>query len=185
MRDWSIAGFSLIEVLVSLFILSLGVIGAASMQLTALRTSQQSGFQHVALQLATDIADQLRLSVANNLGDPSNPLLTLDFKNNGKAVTPVAPCYGAASNCDELALAAFGVYEVQSRVALLLPQGRVKVCRDGQPWDDDANSYRWSCSGGASKAPLVVKLGWRQPSTGMPDQAQAPAMPQLVLLVGS
>ncbi|MFD2273251.1 type IV pilus modification protein PilV [Undibacterium arcticum] len=51
-------GFTLIEVLISVFVLALGVIGAAGMQLVAMRTGQQSGAQSLAVQLATEMADK-------------------------------------------------------------------------------------------------------------------------------
>src|SRR5690606_15894095 len=53
-------GFSLIEVLVAVFVLAVGVIGAAGMQLAALRTTQQSSFQTRALHLAAEMADYMR-----------------------------------------------------------------------------------------------------------------------------
>jgi len=170
---------------VSLFILSLGIIGAASMQLTALRTSQQSGFHHVALQLAMDTADQIRAVAASNVSDISNPLLTLDFQSSGNFAVPAVLCHGTTSNCDGQALAAFAIYETQSRMKMMLPQGRIKVCRDDMPWDDSVNSYTWDCSASGSATPLVVKLGWREPQDGMAAGARLSATPQLVLVVRS
>ena len=54
-------GFSLIEVLISVFVLAVGVIGAAGMQLTALRTTQQSVFQTKALHLATEMLSLIHI----------------------------------------------------------------------------------------------------------------------------
>jgi len=53
-------GFSLIEVLIAVFVLALGVIGVAGMQLTAMRTSQQSAFQTTAVELPAEMADKMR-----------------------------------------------------------------------------------------------------------------------------
>src|SRR2546427_10175686 len=53
-------GFTLIEVLISVLVLALGVIGAAGMQLVAMRTGQQSGAQSLAVQPATEMADKMR-----------------------------------------------------------------------------------------------------------------------------
>ncbi len=145
MRQQARTGFSLVEVLVSLFILSFGVIGAASMQLTALRTTQQASFHGIALQLATDVADQVRMFAGSSISDAANPLLAFDFKSGEKILPPSALCYGAASGCDELSLAEFGIYEVQKRIEGLLPQGRIKVCRDAMPWNGSAGAYNWEC----------------------------------------
>jgi type IV pilus assembly protein PilV len=84
-----------------------------------------------------------------------------------------------------MALAEFGVYEVQSRIKLLLPQGRVKVCRDALPWDASSNKYTWDCHTGSGIAPIVVKLGWRELQDGMPAGDRPATNPQLVMLVQS
>lgn len=178
-------GFSLVEVLVSLCVLSLGVIGAASMQLSALRTTRQAGFHNIALQLATDIADQVRASPASSFGATGNALLTLDFKSSEQAPAAPAPCWDAASGCDSAGMAAFASYEVQSRLKNMLPQGRIKVCRDAAPWDDQAQAYRWDCDSASSLAPIVVKLGWRDPGENTPGNAKPASQPQFVLLVQS
>lgn len=66
----SVAGFSLIEVLVAMFLLVIGVLGAASMQLNALKYSQTSGARTQAAFLAYSIVDMMRANsvaaVANN-----------------------------------------------------------------------------------------------------------------------
>lgn len=179
------AGFSLVEVLVSLCLLSLGCIGAASIQLSALRTTQQSAFHNIASHLATDIAEQVRNSAAAVPGAAGNPLLTLDFNSTQPA--PAAPgfCWDAASGCDGAGMAAFATYEVQTRLKTLLPQGRIKVCRDATPWDDEAQSYRWDCDGAGSEAPVVIKVGWRDPGKTPTGAAKLAAVPQFVLLVQS
>ena len=48
-------GFALGEVLIAILVLGLGVIRAAALQLTAMRTTQQSAFQTAALQLAVEM----------------------------------------------------------------------------------------------------------------------------------
>ena len=53
-------GFSLIEVLVSIVVLSVGLLGVAALQVSGLRVSQSSYYRAQAAQLATDMADRLR-----------------------------------------------------------------------------------------------------------------------------
>lgn len=185
MRQHTDAGFSLVEVLVSLLVLSVGIIGAASMQLTAFRNNQQAGFHSIALQLGTDLADQIRGLAVSKISDASNPFLSLDFKSSDSADTPTALCFGTEAGCDDMALAAFGIHEVQARLKRLLPQGRIKVCRDAMPWDDGSNSFTWDCHAGSSDAPVVVKLGWREPLEGVSAGTKIATTPQLVLLVQS
>lgn len=54
------AGFSLIEVLVSFLVLSIGVLGMASLQLNALKFNQTAAVRSQATFLAYDIADRMR-----------------------------------------------------------------------------------------------------------------------------
>lgn len=53
-------GFSLIEVLITLFILSLGLLGIAGLELTALRNTQDIYLQSVASTQLTAMAERLR-----------------------------------------------------------------------------------------------------------------------------
>lgn len=156
-------GFTMIEVLVSVFVLAVGVIGAAGMQLTALRTAQQSTFQTIALQLASETADKMRINYRQmKLADNANLFLNVDYKS--AADTPVtAPrvmCY--QSDCNDEELAKFDIYELKTRVKAL-PGGRVRICRDATPWDNAAGAFQWACSApeaSGNNAPLVIKIGW-------------------------
>jgi type IV pilus assembly protein PilV len=163
MREFVRNGFSMIEVLVSILVLSLGVIGAAGMQLTALRTTQQSAFQSAAVQLAADMADAIRVSVGRveQKGD-ANPFLGVDYKSaaDSDPAVPGKVCY--ASECDADELAEFEIYEWKKRVKASLPGGRIVICHDSTPWNSAARALTWACNGGMeSNAPLVIKLGWQ------------------------
>lgn len=180
------AGFSLVEVLVSVLVLSVGIVGAAAMQLTALRDSQQSGFHNIGLQLAAEIADQLRVIEAGHFDDASNPFLSLDFKPGDTATTPPVLCFDDSVGCGEVALFAASIYQLQSRLSQQLPQGRLKVCRDASPWDEASKSYRWDCRTAGGAGPIVVKLGWRELDEGSKAaHSGTEAAPQFVLLVHS
>ncbi|KFX71634.1 pilus assembly protein PilV [Pseudomonas taeanensis MS-3] len=54
------AGFSLIEVLVSFLVLSIGVLGMAGLQLNALKFNQTAAVRSQATFLAYDIAERMR-----------------------------------------------------------------------------------------------------------------------------
>ena len=56
----AVGGFSLIEVLVALVVLSIGMIGIAAMQVEGLRFGQQAVIGTRAVGLAADIADRIR-----------------------------------------------------------------------------------------------------------------------------
>jgi type IV pilus assembly protein PilV len=56
-------GFSLIEVLVSIVVLSIGLLGVAALQVSGLRVGQSSFYRAQAAQFATDMADRLRANL--------------------------------------------------------------------------------------------------------------------------
>ncbi|TCS35703.1 type IV pilus assembly protein PilV [Paucimonas lemoignei] len=183
MKKHAETGFSLIEVLVSLLVLSVGIIGAASMQLNALRSNQQSGFHSTALQLAIDTADQIRAATVNNDADAANAYLRLDFKSEESVISAHSLCYDVSSACNAVEITDAQIYEIQRRLKSSLPNGRIKVCRDAAPWSDSSNTYQWDCHDAGKSAPIVVKLSWRSPSDHTALPAGGKESPRLVILV--
>ncbi len=166
-------GFSLIEVLVSIFVLAVGVIGAAGMQLAALHTSQQSQFQTRALHLAAEMADRMRANVAQmKLSDEANPYLRIDHRSSAMGMEPASAsdCYGSHAQCDAQQLAQFEIIEWLQRITTELPSGRARVCRDTLPWDAAGQQFDWECRS-SSEAPehatsgsVIIKIGWKEKS---------------------
>jgi len=155
------AGFSLIEVLVAVFVLAIGVIGAGGMQLTAMRSGTQSAFLSSAVQLAAELADKMRANSTSMKQDSAdNPYLSIDFQDSPEAAAaPSKFCYADACNSRELAQ--FDIHQWQRRLAAALPNARALVCRDAEPWNSAAQSFTWDCSGGAGNSSLVIKIGWQ------------------------
>ena len=62
-------GFTLLEVLIALLILSIGLLGLAALQTTGLRSNQMATMRTLATQAAYDISDRMRANpagMANN-----------------------------------------------------------------------------------------------------------------------
>lgn len=156
-------GFSLVEVLISVLILSIGVLGAAAMQLSALRTMQQSAFHTIAFQLATEMAEIIRASKYQmNVDDEFNPFLLVNYKSTITTAVPSTSCFSRYINCLPNDLAKFDIYEWEQKIKLLLPNGRAVICRDAHPWDTATSEFKWECTGPQTAyAPLVIKLGWQ------------------------
>jgi type IV pilus assembly protein PilV len=155
-------GFSLLEVMIAVFVLALGVIGAAGLQLAAVRTTQQSGFQSVAVALASELADKMRSSDAvMKGGDATNPFLAVNY-NSLTDPLPTAPgmCFTSAASCDANSLAKAEIYEWLIRVKELLPGGRVLVCRDSVPYDSAKKALTWTCTADSSSG-MTIKIGWK------------------------
>lgn len=70
------AGFSLIEVLVSFLVLSIGVLGMAGLQLNALKFNQTAAVRSQATFLAYDIAERMRANRVKARGGSYNTALT-------------------------------------------------------------------------------------------------------------
>ncbi|RVU84039.1 type IV pilus modification protein PilV [Leucothrix sargassi] len=56
------SGFSLIEVLISLIVLSIGLLGLGGLHLTSLQSSNNAHFRTAASIAATELADRMRLN---------------------------------------------------------------------------------------------------------------------------
>lgn len=184
-------GFSLVEVLISVFVLAVGVIGAAGMQLTALRTTQQSALHTRALYLASDMAE---LMLANSehmrLAGAANAYLQVDYQASSTTHQPSGQhCYGTTSHCDAEQLAHFDIAELLQRIAADFPVGRIRICRDIQPWNASARGFEWDCTPVANSsafAPVVIKIGWQANDQ---DDAQwqdhKVSLPRIVLTVAT
>jgi len=158
-------GFTLVEVLVALFVLAVGIVGAGAVQITAERTRQQASLRSEAAQLANALAARMRINPAiAALPDSDNPYLS--FHYDAADGLPAAPalCFGGAS-CAPESLAQFDLHEMRQLLYTQFPQGRVTVCRDASPWDPSTNAYRWNCDGALDALP-VVKLGWQGTGDG-------------------
>jgi type IV pilus assembly protein PilV len=163
------AGFTLVEVLVALFVVALGVAGAAAVQTLAVRAASEAARMSDGTQLAESLAQRMRANpAAMALPDGANPYLAFDLEP-GSAPPPAGSCYGGA-DCSPAQLAAFDLLETAAALAERFPRARMRVCRDDQ-LPDAAGLLSWPCSG-EPNAPVVIKLGWRSEPAG-PD---APAV---------
>ena len=171
-------GFTLLETLVAMFVLALGVVGAAATQVSSARLRQQAALESEAVQLAASLGARMRVNAHQMaLPDGANPYLNFEYDAAGGA--PAAPprqCFGSA-DCDPAGMAAFDLYETARIVHGAFPGGRIAVCRDAGGWNAALRSFEWHCSGGAG-APVVVKLGWHAPGAST-------ARPFVVMLVAA
>lgn len=165
-------GFTLVEVLVALFVVALGVAGAAAVQAVAVRAAGEAGRLADGMRLADSLAQRMRANpAAMALPDAANPYLQFDFHAGALPAAP-ASCYDSAG-CGPAELAAFDLFETAAQLASRLPGGRLRVCRDAQ--EPDANGLlAWDCTD-APGAPVAVKLGWHDRQAA-PDAPDAPAV---------
>lgn len=151
------SGFSLIEVLVALLVLSFGLLGMVGLQAMALQSNREARLQSVAVDLARELAEMMRgnknvaMEKTSNayLGDFSAPLTP----------TTVSDCLSVGSACASATLVANAeMTDWLSRVDTSLPGARVKICSDTAPYNGDGLP-KWDCTTGAPDD-LVIKIGW-------------------------
>ena len=154
-------GFSLIEVLISIVVLSFGIFGGVKMQLHSLQMAQQSNFYSTAVELASDMAERMRrnheqLHPAGSSPDVS-PFLTINFQSGDGIPESTDLCFNADCSPDQSANA--DIVEWLQHISAALPNARAVVCRDSSPWNSSTGSLTWECTDD-DHASVVIKLGW-------------------------
>lgn len=179
MQTRFVGGFTLIEVLVAVLVLAVGIVGAAGVQVAALRTRHATGLMSGAVLLSGGLADRMRVNTGQSqAGDGANAYLQLRYDAAEGAPAPAVPMCFAGASCNSAQMAAFDLYEVKLAVFTEFPEGRVAVCRDATVWSGATRSLAWECAA-AANAPVVIKLGWRD-RRAPPD---AKIMPSVALVV--
>ncbi|MBB3175974.1 type IV pilus assembly protein PilV [Variovorax sp. Sphag1AA] len=168
--------------LVSIVILSLGLLGAMGMLMTSVRSTSESGSFTAAVSLARELSEKARINknvAARNpavFSSATNPYL-VELK--GTDADPVAPkgCVGLTGDCGPSDIAAWDIHDWTIRVRETLPEAHVVVCFDDVMVGADDN-YAWNCEGEGRT--LVVKMGWI-PRMGSEKEMQDDRPPRVVM----
>lgn len=114
-------GFTLLEVLIALLVLSIGLLGLAALQTIGLRSNQMASMRTLATHGAYDISDRMR---ANPAGVDAQ-LYVLNIT----ATAPTSPVDCATNACTWTEMATFDLAEWLTQVTRL-PGGRGSITRD-------------------------------------------------------
>ncbi|OYT98812.1 MAG: type IV pilus modification protein PilV [Burkholderiales bacterium PBB1] len=177
-------GFTLVEILVAIVVLSFGVLGVVGMQAAALQSNRAARNQSTAVALGRELADIMRgnKDVALATSTSSNPYLVANY--TGTLPTISANCFTAACT-STLAVAQYDMNQWLARVSAALPQARVVVCFDDTPYASSTGLPQWDCTSAANQT-LVVKIGWTQKSldssASAPEKASASGSRPAVVL---
>jgi len=168
LRSRGPAGFSLIEVLVSMFIVSLGILALAGLLQSATRYGKMSEVRSTATLLANDIADHLRA----NLDGTSQG--AYDVTSAFPATAPVDrrvdanQCSDIVNLCNPREIAAADLYSWTSRLLITLPQGTPFV------------RYNQAAGGLNQNDSVDVWVAWLDPgTTGSSDRPASECPPGL------
>lgn len=160
-------GFSLIEVLIAILVLSIGLLGMVGMQFASLQSNRDARLQSTAADLAREMAEMMRgnKAVAVQSGT-SNPYLG-DYSSSPLAPSTTSYCLAVANhNCaDNTEIARAELTEWLARVDAALPGARVVICRDDAPYDSSGKP-QWACTNSGTSNPVnYIKIGWSRLST--------------------
>ncbi len=106
-------GFSLVEVLIALVIMSIGMLGIAGLFVQGMQAGRTSVLRHHAVTLAGDVADRIR----------ANPRAGVAYEGAGADNA----CVGYGNDCDEASMAAHDVFLWEQQAVDSLPSGGVAV----------------------------------------------------------
>ena len=115
-------GFTMFEILVTLFLLTMWLLASAGVQSSSLQFTKAAQFRTQAVYLATDLAERMQANQAGAIaGNYVVAATTLTSADTDTASTCVSGL------CSPTALAAFDVAEWKGRVAATLPTASVTV----------------------------------------------------------
>lgn len=148
-------GATLIEVLISLLILSIGLLGMTGLQTVSLRNTQSAYLRTQASIASNDIVERIR---ANQQGVEAS-----SYDANAGAVT--AAC-NAIAGCTAAQLAANDIAEWNAALAAGLPSGVGIVCADSSP--EDGTPAAPACDGLGNL--FAVKIWWDEDRDGAAEK---------------
>ncbi|MGJ7556569.1 type IV pilus modification protein PilV [Variovorax sp. RB3P1] len=181
-----VAGFTLVEVLVSIVVLSFGLLGMVGLQAASLQANRDARLQSTAVVLARELAEMMRGNKEQALLGSNNPYLVGELSHPLAAPT-ASYCLSVGGNCgtDKAAVARAEITDWLARVDDALPGARISICRDSTPFDGTDGTAVWTCTSTSNTDPILVKIGWSRPSlkTGDTTVQQASDRPSVVLPV--
>ncbi|MGH8581922.1 MAG: type IV pilus modification protein PilV [Gammaproteobacteria bacterium] len=122
----SARGFTMVEVLVAIVVVSLGLLGLAALQARGLKLNHGAFLQTSATLLAYDMADRMR---ANTAGVNSAAYDNVVLDTGNPATNPGDPgCNAGPSGCTQAQLAQYDTWKWYQGLSAL-PQGTGSVVR--------------------------------------------------------
>lgn len=138
-------GFSLVEVLIALIVMSVGMLGIAGLYVHSLQAGRTSLFRHHAVTLAGDIADRIR----------ANPLAGAAYAGAGANNN----CVAGGIECTDDEMAANDIFLWLEQADQTLPDGDVDVVYNNAAVPSTyAVTVTWSEAGYAVDPTYVISF---------------------------
>ncbi|MCK5898127.1 MAG: type IV pilus modification protein PilV [Methylococcales bacterium] len=116
-------GFTLIEILISMVILAIGLLGLAGLQMTGLRHNLSAYHRSQATQIAYDMADRMRVNMVNAKRGSNSIYVQKKPSNAGKQ----AACLKISGTCSPTQMAEQDLFEWNEHIIQKLPNGVGKI----------------------------------------------------------
>jgi len=144
-------GFTLVEALVALVVLSIGMLGIAALYVESLKAGRSAIYRTQAVNLAADMADRIRVNPATD-GTVAGAYTGAGADN---------ACTGGFTDCTPADMAAHDVFLWRQVIQNLLPNGQGVIAYDAGPIPDQYTiTISWSEVGEADPAvyQMVVQI---------------------------
>lgn len=128
-------GFTLVEVLIALVVMSVGMLGIAGLYLHSIQAGRTSVFRHHAITLAGDIADRIR----------ANPSAGVNYQAAGQDNS----CVGGTVACTPTEMAQNDIEAWDDQAANTLPGGQVAIA--------------FTDNGGVTPDEYRITITWNEP----------------------
>lgn len=129
MQRHDMQGFSMIEVLVSLFIISISLLGAAGIQVRAMQLGQGSQLRTQAILLTDDLAERMEANKTASINTTTTTLYNVAESSSAPTTAPATDC--STATCTATEMAAYDLNLWQKQVQNTLPQSTWSVNRTG------------------------------------------------------
>jgi type IV pilus assembly protein PilV len=133
-------GFSLVEVLIALVVMSVGMLGIAGLYVQSLQAGRTSMFRHHAVTLAGDVADRIR----------ANPVAGAAYNHAANATGTNNNCVTGGIDCNAAEMAANDIFFWQAQADDTLPAGDVAVV--------------FTPAAGANPPTYQITVSWTEPN---------------------
>ena len=147
------AGFTMIEVLITMVILPVGLLGLAGMQANGLKSNHLAYTRSQATLLAYDMGDRMRANMAG---------VTAGNYNSLSGIPGVQDCEGAECTPAEMATYDYANWDYALDDKLPSGQGTVAVAGGiftiTVMWDDDKEGTNTDCAGTAAANPKCFQV---------------------------
>jgi type IV pilus assembly protein PilV len=142
-------GFSMIEVLITLVILSIGLLGLAGLQAVGLRNNNTAYLRTIATQQLNDMADSMRAN---------RPGVLLGSYNAISGIPANPGCIDSATGCSPALVAQYDHFSWNTKNQSQLPQGTGTVVRC------PVANFPTGCPAGSNR--FVISVTWEEIPAG-------------------